>query len=267
MNSIKKYWILTAIIVFCNIIGYLILKGDALLYISNLLPVVCSLIAIIGISFVLRGFKVFDFTKMAWLLILIGLVFDLLAESLYSFFEIVLKWDMNENFPSYADYFWFAAYAFFFISLIIMLAGYIKSGLPLGKVRTYLLFVIGLTAIVIVIVNFLMVPILNDTETQLTTKIASIFYPIADIIVVGLASILLLIINQFKNKIISMPWKVLALGFMLFTISDLVYSYLSWEGKYDSGNLIDLGWNLGYLLLGVSGLYQLRLIKSVQERG
>jgi hypothetical protein len=267
MNSIKKYWSLSAIIILFNVIGYLTLKGDALLYVSDLLPIICSLIAIIGVFFVVKGLKVLDFTKTAWLLILFGLIFDFLAEGIYSILEIVLKWDMNKQFPSYADYFWFTAYIFFFISLSIMLTGYLRSGMPLGKIRKYFLLVILLAGVVIVIVNYLLIPILKDNETEVATKVATLFYPIADTLVVCLAAILMLIINQFDNKIISMPWKLLGLGFIFFTFSDLVYDYLSWKGVYDSGNLIDIGWNFGYLLLGVSGVYQLRLIKSVQERG
>lgn len=266
MNNIKKYWALSAIIVLFNVVSYLTLKGDALLYVSDLLPVFCSLIAMIGVFFVVKELKVFDFTKTAWLLIFFGLIFDFLAEGIYSILEIVLKWDMNELFPSYADYFWFISYVFFFISLALMLTGYLKSGMPLGKIRKYFLLIIILTGVVIVIVDYLLIPILKDDATQVATKIASLFYPIADTLVVCLAAILMLIINQFDNKLISMPWKMLGLGFIFFTISDLVYDYLSWKGVYDSGNLIDIGWNFGYLLLGVSGLYQLRLIKSVKER-
>jgi len=266
MDNIKKYWVLSVIIILFNVISYLTLKGDVLLYISNLLPVICSLVAIIGVYFVVKGLKIFDFTKTAWLLILFGLIFDFLAESMYSYLEIVLKWNMNEQFPSYADYFWFTAYIFFFISLALMLSRYLKSGLPLGKVRKYFLLVFILTGAIIIVFNFLLIPIIKDEETQVATKIATLFYPIADILVVCLAAILMLIINQFDNKLISMPWKLLGLGFVFFTISDLVYDYLSWKGVYDSGNLFDIGWNFGYLLLGVSGLYQLRLIKSIQER-
>jgi hypothetical protein len=266
MDRIKKYWIILAVIVLINVLGYLTLKGNALLYLCDGLPVVCSLIAIVGIYYLLKGFKVYDFTKTAWLLILIGLIFDCIAESIYSFLEIFLNYNMNEHFPSYADYFWLIAYIFFFISLIIMLTGYLKSGLPLGNIRRYILLIIILTGVVIVIVDFILIPIIKDSETALSTKIVSLFYPMADTIVVCLAAILMLIINQFKNKLISMPWRILALGYIFFGISDLVYSYLSWKGVYGDGNMIDLGWNCGYLLLGVSGFYQLRLIKSVQER-
>jgi len=264
MDKIKRFWLASGSIILLNVIGYLTLKGDALLYFSDLLPVICSFIAIVGIGHLLKSFKEFDLTKAVWLLILVGLVFNFLAEGIYSFLEIILKKDMNDLFPSPADYFWVAAYIFFFISLFLMLSSYIRTGLPLGKIRSYFMLIIVLACIVIVIINFLLVPIIEDTETSLATKIVSIFYPVADILIASLAVILMYISNQFDNKLISMPWKIMALGFFCFTISDLVYSYLSWIDKYDSGNFIDIGWNLGYLLLGISGLYQLKLMKSIQ---
>jgi uncharacterized membrane protein YhhN len=71
------------------------------------------------------------------------------------------------------------------------------------------------------------------------------------------------ITSLFGKGIISKPWKYLAFGFICFTLADLIYSYLSWQEKYDIGNPIDIAWNMGYLLIGLSGLYQWELIDSI----
>jgi uncharacterized membrane protein YhhN len=78
------------------------------------------------------------------------------------------------------------------------------------------------------------------------------------------ALILVYITSLFGKGLISMPWRLLALGFICFTAGDLLYSYLSWQDVYGNGNFIDIGWNLGYLLIGMSGAYQKELLTSIQ---
>jgi hypothetical protein len=84
-------------------------------------------------------------------------------------------------------------------------------------------------------------------------------------LVVIMASLILYITSLFRNGIITKPWRYMALAFFFFTISDLLFSYLSWLDKYGNGNLIDVGWNLGYLLAGLAGVYQITLLNSMKE--
>ena len=51
-----------------------------------------------------------DRTKAAWLLILIGIACNAIAETVYAVQDLILRYDMNEFFPSYADPFWLAGY-------------------------------------------------------------------------------------------------------------------------------------------------------------
>jgi uncharacterized membrane protein YhhN len=73
------------------------------------------------------------------------------------------------------------------------------------------------------------------------------------------------ITNLFGGGTISRPWKYLAFGFILFTIADLLYSYLGWQDLYGNGNLIDLAWHAGYLFIGLAGLYQRELVDSLKK--
>jgi hypothetical protein len=248
-----------------NLVVYIsVPKGEALLlYVSAALPVLCALIAIICVLLAVRSFKTFDFTKIAWLLLLVGLILYCIAESIYGIVEIKFP-EISNDFPGIADYFWYIGYIPVIFGLAMMLAGYKKSGLPMGKPSLY----IGLSTLIFIIAllifYFLLMPIIKDNETTGLAKAFYIFYPVADLFVVIPAAILIYITSLFGSAVITVPWKFLTLGFVLFTISDLLYAYLDWEGLYGNGNLIDLGWNFGYLLIAMSGLRQYLLVKSLK---
>jgi hypothetical protein len=266
MKKTKLLWILTGLILLVNCIVYLVAGKQVLLYVSDLLPVICSIIAIYGVYCAYKGFKTFDFVKIAWLFILAGLILDFFAESIYGILEIGFSMDMNNTFPSLADYFWCSGYVAYFLSLILMFNGYRKSGFPLGNIKVYALLSLLFTILSLSVIYFLLIPILQDGETSTISKIFYLYYPVCDIITVAMAMILLYIISQFGRGLITMPLKMLALGFFCFSVSDLLYSYLGWKDAYGNGNLIDMGWHLGYLLIGISGLFQRELVDSVKER-
>ena len=101
MKRTTKLLYLIVVIVLLNIIYYLGQWGGqtVLLYVSDILPIICSFIAAVGLLTAVRSFKEMDFIRVAWLLILIGIVFDFFAETTYAILEIFLKVDINEVFP------------------------------------------------------------------------------------------------------------------------------------------------------------------------
>lgn len=264
MKKTKKFWILTGIILALNLAVYLThLGGDTLLlYISDLLPALCALIASICLFLAVKKFKEFDFAKTAWLMIFIGVILYFLAEITYAILEISYHVDMNETFPTLADYFWCAGYIPILIGLMMMFIGFKQSGFPMGNKRLYGIVCLVILVIFSAVIYYLLMPIIYDTETSGIAKFFYLFYPVGDLFIVIPAFMLMYVTSLFGRGIISLPWKFLALGFILFTISDIVYSYLDWIGEYKSGNLIDLGWVSGYLLIGLSGLHQMELIES-----
>jgi len=267
MKKSTKLWIFIFILVIFNIVYYLGQWGGAttLQYVSDLLPVLCSLISVVYLFKAFRVFKAFDFTKKAWLMILIGIFLYFIAESIYAILEIGLKLDMNENFPSIADYFWCIGYLPLFIGLIMMVNGYRKSGFPMGNSEVYIVLLLLFFILPATVIYFLLIPIIFDTETSFISKFFYLFYPIADLFLVIPAVILMYITRLFGMGTISQPWKYLAFGFILLTIADLLYSYLGWRDLYGNGNLIDVAWHSSYLLFALAALYQRELVESLKK--
>ncbi len=264
MKKTKLLWIITGVLITLNIFFYLTgFGGDTvLLYVSDLLPIACSLTASICLFIAFKGFKEYDFTKIAWVMIFTGITLSFIAEALYGILEIVFKTNMNEVFPTIADYFWCIGYIPLFTGLLMMFIGYKRSGFPMGNPKVYALLIFAYLILFAVVSYFLLIPIINDPETNGLQTFFYLFYPIADIFLVVPAAILMYITSLFGKGTISRPWKYLALGFLSFAFADLLYSYLSWQDKYGSGNMIDVAWHLGYLLIGLSALYQRELVEE-----
>ncbi len=267
MAKSKKLWIFIIILLIANIVYYIGQWGgeNVLQYISDSLPILCSFISVICLFIAFRGFKEFDYTKIAWLMILIGIFFFFLAETIYAYLEIVIKTDMNNVFPTLADYFWCTGYIPLFIGLAMIFIGYKKSGLPMGNSKLYNALAFLFFIISVAVIYFLLIPIINDSETNIISKVFYLFYPIADLLLVIPAAILMYITSLFGLGKISTPWKFLAFGFILFTFADLLYSYLGWQDLYGNGNLIDVAWHAGYLFIGLAGLYQKELVESLNK--
>jgi hypothetical protein len=252
-----------------NIVLYIALRGNsiALMYLSDFLPVLCAFISCVCLFYAFKGFKEYDYAKVAWLLIFSGIFLDFMAESTYGILEIVYHIDMNNVFPTIADVFWCLGYIPLFIGLSMMLIGYKRSGLPMGNEKLYVFLTIIFMVISFVVVYFILLPIIQDKETDIISKIYYMFYPIADLIIVILAVLLMYITSLLGKGLVSRPWKFLYIGFVFFTIADLLYSYLSWQDLYGNGNLIDVAWHFGYLAVGLAGLYQTEVLESVKMEG
>lgn len=265
MKKTTKLLFIIAAIVLLNIIYYLgQWGGDTVLqYVSDILPIICSFIALVGLYTAVKSFKEMDFTRVAWLLIFIGIFFDFLAETTYAILEIVFKVDINIVFPTIADLFWCVGYIPMFIGLVMMFWGYRKSGFPMGRRSVYWVVILSFLVFSTILGYYLLIPIANDSETSLLAKFFYFYYPLADLIIVVPAVILMYITSLFGRSIISMPWRMMALGFLLFTIADMLYAYLGWNDMYGNGNLIDVLWHSGYLFIGLSGLYQKQLLESI----
>ena len=145
-----------------------------------------------------------------------------------------------------------------------MITGYFKSGLPLEKWKQNLIpSGIVFIAIVGIMYKFLLQPIALDEETGSLEKFLYFFYPISDLLMILPAFFLIYITRLFGKGMLSKPWRVLALGFLIMAVADMSYSYLDWQDLYKTGNFIDMLWDVSYWLIGLSGFYQIEIMESI----
>jgi hypothetical protein len=264
MKASAKVLILTGALILFNIIFFWVKpEGKILTIVSDALPVFCALIALAGMALAVKSLQVFDTTKVAWILLLAGTFLFLCAESIYGILEVIMNVDVNEVFPTVADYFWMAGYFPIFAGLVMLTLGYKNTGFSFGEKKNYIFGISCFALITALIIYKLLIPIIQDPETETLAKFVYLFYPIADLFIIIPAMILAYITNLFGKGSISRPWRYIAIGFLCMTTFDIIYSYLSWNDMYGPGNFLDIFANLSYLLIGLGGIYQKELIESV----
>jgi len=177
------------------------------------------------------------------------------AESLWFIFSLTGN---EPPYPSWADLFWLLGY----IPLVIGLVSRLRS-IP-NKPTLFQEIVIWLISLLIILAAgiFVIKPtIAYWGEGRLAENLPNILYPVADLIV---AIIILRLFFSFEKGDYGFGWRLIAVGFFLLTIADLVFTYATWEDLYYpnmEANLVsrlfvDAPYTLSYLfwLLGIMAL-------------
>ncbi len=254
-----------AAVLVLNALVYFFQPGGegVLTIVSDFLPVVCAAAAFVLLASTLRALAVLDQTKVSWFLLFIGIGLFLLGELLYAVQEVFLGLDMDELFPSIADGAWSLGYLPLLAGLLLLLIGYVRAGFPMGSFWKYLVAGLALLALGAFLIVTLFSPILADEEITGLVGFFYLFYPLADLILLVPALILVMVTATLGRGILARPWLFVAAGFVMLGVADIAYSYLDWQGLYGPGHVIDIAWNAGYCLIGLAGRFQARLVRSL----
>jgi diguanylate cyclase len=266
--KIFKFVLASLIAVFAFNLVFIVFRpgGEFLqLVVSDCLPIICSILAVIALATAFRSLKVWDEAKAAWFLILLGTACWAIAEATYGFLELVLKIDAS---PSWADFFWVLGYLPFLTGLFLFLHCYLKSGLSFGKWKRVLIpAAVAFAACVAFTVIFALIPIQADQETSALAKFTYYYYPLGDLAMLAPVIVIIYLTMQLGKGKFSLPWKLIGIGLFCFAVSDIAYSILDWQGLYSGGGITDLGWNLAYLCVALGGASQRKLLSFMDEGG
>jgi signal transduction histidine kinase len=188
---------------------------------------------------------------LAWLLIGLGLVANGLGNIYYGFYQYTLK--IEPPIPTYADIGYTLFYIFVLTGLFILPTRINDNRLRIriaidSLIMAFCLFGVGW--------YFFIGPIIlpNSMWENFTIITESSW----DILLI-LAIVLFLRGRVAPEQRFSLL--ICSLGVLSIFWADLSFSYLADAGKYNSGTLsIDPFWFLGYLLLGLSAIYQYHAI-------
>lgn len=190
-----------------------------------------------------------DAVRRHWMMIAVGTLVYALGDMTWTYFEVFRGTD---PFPSLADAFYILSYVFLGIGIMGAALGY-RQLVDLRK-----------SAIVSAVVSVGLLGVLwwqllgatfADPELDALSKGISIFYPVADVLFeFGPALLIVLIAWHLGRGRFGWPWWPLALGVALIAISDAGFALLDSKGLYEAGNIIDIGWMLGNVLIATGAL-------------
>ncbi len=207
----------------------------------------------------------------AWWIPTGSLVPLLLACTILSYVIGQIIWTLNENvlhmaalFPSWADAGYLASYPFALLAILLLP----RQRRPLTS-RTRIVFDAGIAMIGVVTFSwyFVLGPTIMHGSDSMLGRLVGALYPLST-----LALIFCLIMLTVRNneRVMRPVTQLLFLAFAVIAITDTIYNFQLLHDQYMTGSLLDLGWPLGYLLLGLAArvLYELPQSESqAKENG
>ena len=177
----------------------------------------------------------------AWILLAVGVALGSTGDILVSF---LTRPDGTAPFPSVAD----AAYLLGYVVIAIGLVGLVRYGSRDHERVAWIDALIVASAAGIFIWVFVIRGEIGSSSDALSALVAAA-YPFLDIVQIAVVAHLLLR-GQRTPSLVLLGW-----SFGASLVADLVYARMSLDGTYVVGQLVDAGWLLGYVALGVAALH------------
>ncbi|MFL5665184.1 MAG: sensor histidine kinase [Ktedonobacteraceae bacterium] len=177
----------------------------------------------------------------------------LLACTLLSFVIGQVIWTINEDvlhlaelFPTWADAGCLGSYPFVLLAILFLPQQHL-----LLSSRTRIAFdaVITMTGVVTLGWYFLLGPTIQQGTNSGLGQLVGTAYPLSTLVLIFCLFLLVMRKNVPAMRPVIF---LLFLAFMVITITDTIYDYQQLHQLYATGSLLDFGWPLGYLLLGLA---------------
>ena len=177
-----------------------------------------------------------------WLLMAFGQALFVAGDLTWNYFEIIGE----DPFPSVADVLYLGGYPFIAVGLFLLIRRRLAGGDRGGVVDAAILT----TAVAILSWTFLIQPQLGAADIDSLSLAISLAYPIADLLLIGVAMGLLTTPGSR-----TVAYQLLGLSLLLLLVADQVYALQNLEGSYVSGGPIDSLYLVAYLFFGASALH------------
>ena len=179
--------------------------------------------------------------RMAWVAMAIGVAAWTIGEAIWTHYELVLG---EVPFPSVADGFFLIFPVGACAALLLFPSEY--AGPFRGRVFLDGLIVAG--SLFLVSWVTILGPIYAAEATDRLLFVVSLAYPVSDVVVLTLAAVVLVRSGPEHRLTLTL----LTVGLACIALSDSLFTYLSTKNEYASGDVIDIGWAAGLLLIAVA---------------
>ena len=243
-------------------LAFAMLLANLLLYLcqplgENFYLIGDSLVATLALMAVIAGFYAFRLHGFrstqgrALLFMTAGVFFWFLGELTWGIYEVVLG--VEKPVASVADLFWFIGYPMFLLGLYYIY----RLSSPVFS-RRRLAILAAAMALVFSLMIYLALPTLADAAMSLEEKISTAGYLIGDAFL--LAGLVFTVACLWGSRF-AKPWSIIFLSMAALTIADIFYS--SFFGVYETGNLMDVFWNTGYIFFAFGFMYYRETAKGI----
>jgi len=186
----------------------------------------------------------------------LGIISWVLGQMLFTYYEWALR--QPPPLPSLADIGYLSVYPFLLLGILLLPA----RPVPIAS-GTRIAFdgLMTMTAAVTFSWYFVLGPVMRQGIETTLAKAVSTAYPLADIVLIAC---LVILASRPGEHTLRPAVRLLALGLILIVVADSNFAYWSLHDAYASGTLPDVGWSLGYMLIGL-GAFAARLAPMGEE--
>jgi hypothetical protein len=161
-------------------------------------------------------------------------------------------WTYNENiarlavlFPSWADAGFLGSYPFVLLAILLLPSRSLPAGTRARIVLDGLMIMVG---IVTFSWYFILGPTILQGATTMMGQIIGTAYPLATLVLIFC---LLLLLTSTHDREIRLVVLLLSLALLIIVTTDSIYDFQELHNLYQTGTLLDVGWPLGYMLVGL----------------
>src|SRR5918998_1288758 len=191
-------------------------------------------------------------TGQRWAPVLLGMgiLCYVLGQMGFTYYDLVLR--QAPPFPSLADVGYLIEYPFFLLGILLLPARPIPVA---SRARIALDGLMIMTAALTFSWYFVLGPVVQQGTETVLAKVVSAAYPLADIVLI--ACLVILALRPGEHALRPAAY-VLALALGFYVVMDSIYAYQVLNGTYVTGTILDVGWPVAYMLIGL-GAFAVRL--------
>jgi diguanylate cyclase (GGDEF)-like protein len=204
-----------------------------------------------------RGHHPTRLQRLAWLLMGLTCISNLMGYSLYFYYECTNRVPIPV--PSWCDPFWLAIFPFMMGGMLLLFGAMPNA----GRARLLLDSAIATSSVGVLIWYFLLQHLWHRSGASIPAKLVSIAYPLGDI--ACLFSALVLLSAKASNRVMRWALSMLACGVIFWVFSDTIYAYTNMHRHYVVGSWSDWGWPFGALLFAYASMYSWASREKIQE--
>lgn len=195
-----------------------------------------------------------------WIVIGCGAASFAIGDFVWSYYELVLQTEVP--YPGLPDLFYVGEYLL--LSGALVAAGVAYKGIVDIK-RPALIATLGTAAAAVFMWFAFIAPLAVDTESSLAERVFNVFYPMADVVLLGGPALFtILVVARLGAGKLARPWWAVAAGVLILAASDTAFSWMSAADAYVPGTIVDIGWMLAHVAIAFGALIALDLVGPVR---
>lgn len=259
----KALIVVSALTTILLVLNIFVIGGDRFFNIYNTLVAPAAALVTSFLFFEASRNKQDTASHYLWARMAMGFGLWGLADLTWAFYSIVLK--ITVPYPSIADLFWVVGY----LPLYSALIKWVRS-LKVRPNKQQLRLIVSLNgAGFFLVAIFIIIPMLQDFDaSRLLEGICNVIYPLGDLGLVFLLNLIIVLLHEGRYSLV---WRLIFSGMIIMCVSDLFFSFASWQGLYypdDRVNalsdFVDTTYVLAYFFTGL-GIYIYSLIWKIHK--